>query len=194
MKLRLTFLLCAVWCTALFAGEPLKFSVLKNSYALSTYYEFIGNDTYMGRAVKSSLRVRTCYDLYDAEGDCEGEGICRALSLGAFYSWAREIDIYDASGYKIGMVDGKMLSMGRAKFTLYGEDGELTGVAYLDNEGANFTLYNNGSYDKTLGHVKRVLSAEGNDTWEVSLYDPTAIETRLLKVFAAFIVDNQDHF
>lgn len=190
-KILLTCLL-ALSFGSLMASEAVKFTVYQNPYCFSTYFELMAKDEYCGRVIRPHIRLRTCYELYDAQGEYEGEGICRAFSLGSIYSWARAVDLYDDWGNKIGLIDGKMLTTERAKFNLYGVEGLKVARAYLDANKTNVLLMENSKTERLLGHLTRKIQTEGTDVWEVSLYDPTSIDLRILKLFAAFLSDHTD--
>ncbi len=185
--MRLT-LLFVFFCSTLFSGEPISFSVIKSGYTLSTYYEFVSGEAYLGRIIKSSIRVRTCYDLYDSKGDYEGEGICRALSVGSLYAWAREIDLYDHGGEKIGMIDGKILTLGRARFDLYNSQNRHLCSAYFNNDGTLFTLFDTSEAERNLGYLI------GGQELDVTLFDSNTLDLRILKFFSAFIADHWEKF
>lgn len=165
------------------------YTITEHPYNFSTYYEMHGMERYEGRIIRKSLSVRTCYDLYDASGKHEGVGICRALSLGAFCGWAREIDIYDVNGKKVGFVDGKFWTTASAKYNIYNEQEQLTAIAYLDYSGAGFNVVDSSKSERPLAYLKRNLV-----DWNVTLYAKDQLDLRILKIFSAFAVHYQDAF
>lgn len=186
-KLLLFLLLTSVAFGA--TQSPFSYSVIKNPYRFSTYFELMGKEGYEGRVVSNFFHVRTTYDLYNAEGMYEGQGICRALSLGVLFSWARDLDLYDARGIYIGMIQGKVMTTTSAKFNLYDAAGQLIGSAYQNRNQSSFNLLDPSPMERMLGVIKRNATA---DEWEVTLYDSTAIDHRQLKILSAFIADHQN--
>lgn len=77
-----------------FAGEALSYTITEKAYRFSTEFEMQSKDRYLGTLVKKNFfQLRTSYELYDPIGNYEAQGICRILSLGAVYVWAKEIDV-----------------------------------------------------------------------------------------------------
>lgn len=182
-------LLGLIWCVAA-QGEPLDYTIVQNEYRFNTYYEMYGSRGCEGRVIKESLRIRTMYDLYDKEGEYEAEAICRALSLGSLYTWAREIDIYDPAGNSIGFIEGKFFTTAQAKFNIYDGEDRLVANVYLDFVSKSFTLVEPSKNAKPLGQIKRTASGD----WGVVLNDETALDARLVKIFSAFVVDHENSF
>lgn len=173
-------------------AKSIQYTVLKNEYRFSTYFELIGKKSYEGRVIKESLRVRTTYDLYDAKGDYEGQGICRALSLGSLYNWAREIDVYGKDGNKIGFIEGKVFTTAQAKFHFFDQTSRLVAIAFLDFESAGCTICDPEVNEKVLGLLTRKISVKSEDEWEAIIYDSHAVDPKLIKIFSAFIADTQN--
>lgn len=177
-----------------FANFPLSYIVVKNPYRFSVYFEFAGKEQSEGRVIKNCFHIRTTYDLYDAFGDYEAQGICRALSLGAIYTWAKKIDVYDSLGNKIGLIAGDVISTAKAQFSIYDASDSLIGTAYLDYDSSSFTLFDPFEGTKTIGILKRNFVENATDEWKVVLYDSENFDCRLFKIFSAFVVDNEDYF
>ena len=191
MRLRVYFLLVLLCSTAAIFGSGTKrFTVIKNPYLLSTYFEMIGKKDYEGRAIKETLKIHTEYDLYDAYGDYEGQGVCRIMSLGFLFACAREIDVYDACQAKIGMIDGKVFTTARERYDIYDAQDRLIGIAYNNRDASSFSIVDPTRNERLIGNIKRKIL----DEWQVTLYDCETIDMRILKIFAAFIVDYQEHF
>jgi hypothetical protein len=175
-------------------SNPLEFNVHQQDYTFSTVFEMNSKERNLGSVVKSSLRVRTNYDLYDSKGKSEATGICRILTLGAIYSWAREIDLYDTNEKYIGMIDGQAVTGSGAKFSIYDAVGNRTGIAYLDNNSSSFTILNPKNERLHLAKFKRNFIKDTIDNWDVTVYEKEALDLRAVKIFAAFAVDTQEDF
>lgn len=189
-KLPLLFL-CLV-AAALQGAQDLRYTVIESPYLLSTYYEMMGDHGFEGRVVKQSLRLQTTYELYDGLGDYLGKGVCRILSAGAFYAWAKEIDLYDHHKKPIGKIEGKTLTTARAKFFLYGPGNAVEAIAYQDRQGGIIAIVTPDELERPLGFLRRQRTYKEPSDWEVVLYDTHSLDFRLLKIFSAFIVDCQD--
>lgn len=176
------------------ANDKLHYTILKNPFAFSTFFEMLGQDHFEGRVVKNHIHVRSTYDLYDKHGEFECQAICRALSLGAIFSWAKEIDIYDKHDHKIGFIDGKTATTAHAKFHLHNKEGHLVAIAYLDYDNSGFTIVSPEHGEKTIGHFKRHFTHKESHNWEVVFYDIKHMDQRIVKIFSAFVVDHQDSF
>jgi hypothetical protein len=185
-------LLCLSLIFQMFA-DPYTYSIIEHPYRFSTDYEMQGKNGFEGRAIKKKLAVQTSYELYDAAGNYEGYGTVQILSLGAIFAWAKDIDVYDAQGQKIGFIDGQALTTASAKYTFYdGNDVELA-TAYLDY-GCNGFVVSLAQGQRTIANLRRNFVEHVSDFWDVTLFEPGALDTRLLKVFSAFALDNQAYF
>lgn len=179
------------FCGSLFGNERLQYSVIKNSYAFSTYFEFVSPEGYEGRVTKNAISVRNYYKYYNDEGGYRGQGITRLISLGSLYKWAADIDIYDDKGKKIGVIYGKVWSTAKAKFEIYNENSDFVAVAYYGYNREGFSLMKPGKVERLIGYLKK---APLSDNLEVTLYDRESVDERLLKIFSAFVSDYQKSF
>lgn len=191
MKTKSLFLILPLLFTSLFAGEKLNYTITAHPYRFSTYYEMDGSQGYEGRAIKNAISIHTCYELYDANGTYVAEGVCRILSLGALFSWAREIDVYDETHNFIGLIDGQTWTSASAKYTISDATGRLVAYAYLDYNSAGFTITDTTKAEKPIAYLKRNFS-QGD--WQVTMYANSPLDVRILKVFSAFVIDYQDVF
>ena len=191
---RWIFLICSMFFINGIAAEPLNYTITEKDYRFSTYFEMQSKDRYVGTLIKKKYEVRTSYELYDPIGNYEGKGICRALSLGALFAWAKEIDVYDQDGNTLGMIDGQAFTAANAKYSLYDAAGNLLGIAYLDYGSSSFVIVDPSNGKQVLGQLKRNFVQNTLDYWDVVLYDTAAIDVRILKVFSAFAIDFQEYF
>lgn len=194
LALLLSFVTDPVLATDKSTGSALTFSVRRQDYMFSTVFEISSPVEHIGSVYKSSFSIRTHYDLYDSLGNHESNGICRVLTLGVLYSWAREIDVYDAQGMTVGMIDGQLATGASAKFSIYNAEGNKAGIAYLDKNGAAFSVVDPANEQRMIASLKRNFVANTLDHWDVTIYDKDAIDMRILKTFAAFAVDSQNDF
>jgi len=183
------FMLCSL---ALFA-EPYSYTIVEHPYRFSTYFEMQGKDGFVGRAVKSSLAVRTTYDLYDKNGDFEAQGIVQAVSLGSIFASCKDIDVYDDKGNKIGFIDGEVLTTASAKYTFYDARDVAIATAYLDYSCSGFTVMSKKG-ERTIANLRRNFVENVNDHWDITLFEPNTIDLRMLKVFSTFAIDFQEYF
>ena len=192
--LSLLLILFAFPCFARPIRQPIPYSytITESPYLFSTYFEMQGKNRYEGRVIKNHFNLRTIYDLYDPEGHYEAQGICQLLSLGAVYPWAKDIDIYDDRGEKIGFIDGQLLTTTTAKYDLYNRFDQFVASAYLDRSCSGFTVM--GEQEQTIAQLKRNFVQGDIDSWKVVIYDPKFLDQRILKIFSAFAIDFQEYF
>lgn len=169
----------------------LTYDVHKQYTTFSTIFDCMGEHDFLGTVVKSSFRIRTNYDLYSVHGEYQGTGICRLITLGSVFDWAREIDIYDHNDYYIGTIDGQMATTEKAKFSIYNKNSERVGIAYLDSF-HTFKVVDPHNENHYLVLIKKHF--EGEDCWRVTVYDEDYIDLRMIKVFSAFIADRENSF
>jgi hypothetical protein len=176
------------------SNSALKFNVHQQDYTFSTIFEFRSDNEFLGTAVKSVFRIRTNYDLYTKQGKYEAVGICRMLTLGALYAWGTEIDLYDNKDHYIGMIDGQAMTGAGAKFSIYNANNNCIGIAYLELGGKSFSIVDPNNESHYLVSLTRHFVQDAVDDWSVVVYDQEAIDMRIVKVFAAFATDTQEHF
>lgn len=190
MKRLFTILL--LLCCMHMAAAARSFTVIEHPYRFSTYFEMQGKETYEGRVVKNAISVRTVYDLYNKEAEYIGQGICRLLSLGSIYPWARMVDLYDASGNTIGLIEGRVITTAKASYNLYDASGNNVGVAYLNLDCSSFTIHD--AKERVIANLKRNFTSKAIDSWDVTIFDINNLDERILKLFAVFAVDHQEYF
>lgn len=174
-------------------ADPFTYTITEHPYRFSTYFDMHNAKGYVGRAIKNSLSTRTTYDLYDALGNFEGKAIVQACSLGALFVWAKDIDVYNDRGEKIGFIDGEALTTASAKYGLYNQKNERIATAYLDYSCSGFIVMAEKG-GRTLGLLRRNFVLDVTDFWDVTIYEPEAIDLRIVKAFAAFAIDYQEYF
>lgn len=196
----LLFLCLALTSLNAAESERLSFKINEKEYYFSNYFEFNSNEVPFGVVVKkrfAHLHLTNHYEVYDAKGQYEARGASRLLSLGALFSWATEIDIVDSTGRTIGMIDGQVGTLQKARFSIYEYDvkgWQLKGIAYMDQEQRSFSIHNPNNDKHILASLKRILLPNERDHWECHIFEPGAIDTRIVKIFAAFAVDHQEYF
>lgn len=173
-------------------AQPFSYTISESQYFWSTYFEMQGKERHYGRIVKNHYHLRTIYDLYDPMNAFEAQGICQLLSLGAVYPWAKDIDVYDNRGEKIGFIDGQFLTTAAAKYGFYDAFGALVANAYLDAQSSGFIIM--APDERTIARFKRNYIQDDLDFWNIDIYDSSAIDLRLLKIFSGFAIDFQEFF
>lgn len=173
--------------------ESLNYRVSRNDYYFSTIFDMSTDKQSMGSVLKSVFHLTTHYDAYDCFGLYEGQGICRFFCLGLFYTWGTEIDVYDADGNRIGLIDGQVMTAEPAKFSFYA-DGNCAAIGYLDQNCMGFSLVDPKNPTFVLAQLKRNFILDTVDNWDVMIYHPELLPPRLVKIFAAFVCDTQHKF
>jgi hypothetical protein len=176
------------------AGEPINAVMHEREFALSTYYVIESDRGVANNVIKQSLRLRTSYEYYDEYGVNLATGYLRVFSLGAFYTWAGVIDVYDHNGECIGLIEGATLTLLPSKFYIYDGNGDLAALAYMDGNCMSFTITDPVNELKILGTLNRVFVPEVADHWVIKINDTDSLDQRLLYTFCAFAIDNQGDF
>jgi hypothetical protein len=178
-----------------YAEEPYSYAISEQAYSFSTYFEMQRKDGYDGTIIKKKyINLRTHYHLYDADGNYEATGICRFFSLGLFFVWGKEIDVYDSDGNWIGMIDGQMMTEASAKFSIYDASSNLMGIAYLDKGSSSFAVFDPDNDKKIVAKLRRNFILDTVDNWDVAYYEPSRFDLRVMKIFSAFALDYQEYF
>lgn len=187
--------------TASIIGAPASFTIRERQYLFSNCFEFAADKQPMGLVVKKRyayLHLTNNYDLYTTKGDWEARGVSRLFCLGALYSWATEIDVYDTNGVQIGLIDGQAVTTAAARFSIYAYDSEgnssLKAIAFMDDERRSFSLIHPENDKLFIASLQRIFLPNLRDHWECNLFDNDSIDMRILKVFSAFAVDHQEFF
>lgn len=179
---------------ALSKEETINYRVTRSDYTFSSVFDMTNEKTNFGSVVKSVFHVATHYDSYDRYGLYQGQGICRILTLGLIYTWATEVDIYDAHGDRIGMIDGQVMSAEPAKFSFYDAEGNRICIAYLDQNCMGFAFVDPDNSAFVLARLNRNFILDTMDNWEATLYHPERLPKLFLKIFAGFACDTQNDF
>ncbi len=174
--------------------NTISYQVKRSDYTFSTVFDMSTEKLSMGSVVKSVFHIKTHYDAYDRFGLYEGQGICRISGLGVLYTWATEIDLYDAEGNEAGMIDGQVVSTEPAKFSFYDAIGQRVAIGYLDQHCMGFTLVDPDNSSFILARLNRNFIQGAVDNWDVIIYHPERISPLQVKVFAAFVCDTQHKF
>jgi len=182
-------------------ADTANFTIHERAYTFSNYFEFSNDAGPQGLVIKKRfayMHLTSAYDVYDAHGDFIAQGSSRLFSLGALFSWATEIDVYDAKGARIGLVDGQIATLASAKFSLYSYDekgkSKHIGTAYMDHENRSFSIHDPKNSKRLVASLKRIFLPNVRDHWECRVHDAQAIDSRIIKVFAAFACDHQEYF
>lgn len=168
----------------------------KCSLPLSYYVDFdcSEDDALINRVTRSGLFTpRYYYDLYSADGAFLARAINRVFSFGLFFPGQMEFDVYDERDKYIGYIGGKLWTNGNAKFGFLNAKGIEMGLALLssDSDQAIFSIL---SPHKTI--VATLYGSLSGDlsSWNLDMKKSIAIDSRVLKIFAAFICDFHESF
>lgn len=175
----------------LFSEAAYHLTFSQKDYPLATYFEIDTEDSYPGVVKVSAFRVRTNYDLSDIHG-WQATGIHRIASLGSVFAWATDVDIYNTDWKWIGMIDGQMLTLAEARFNILNEQGQVTAIAYLDDNLSGYTITYPESEAFPIARLYHTLRGE-NPVWHMTVYDETAVDERVLRIFAAMAANIHPH-
>lgn len=191
------YLFSAIWMQPIGASlkdESLHYGVTSGEDTFATIFDMSNEKTHYGSVVKSMFHLAPNYDSYDRYGLYQASGICRMMTLGLFYSWASEIDIYDGHGDKIGTINGHILCTEPAKFSFYDVYEKRVCIAYLDRDCKCFVIVDADDASCVLARLTRNFSPDTDIMWDVSLYYPERLPLKFLNIFAAFVCDTENYF
>lgn len=174
--------------------ETVAYRVTRSDYTFSTVFDMANEKHSLGNVIKSVFHLTTHYDAYNRFGLYEGQGVCRLFCLGLIYSWATEIDVYNAEGRKIGMIDGQVVSAEPAKFSFYNSAGNRIAIGYLDKNRTNFNLVDPDNSALVIARLSRNFILDTVDNWDIVIYYPDRISSKMVKIFGAFVCDTQNTF
>lgn len=174
--------------------KPLHLVMHERDFTLSTYYNIDSEDCAIGNIVKTRLSLRTSYEFYSPNGLLGSTAYLRIFSLGSLFTWAGVMDVYDAYGDRVGLIEGAILTLLPSKFYFYDADNSLVGIAYMDHDCMGFTITDPNNEFKSIAHLHRIFVRDVVDHWTISIFDHSAIDHRLIYSFGAFAIDNQAGF
>ncbi len=118
------------------------------------------------------------------------KGIWNLSFMGLFrpHSLA-DFDVYDQSGKPIGFIDGRVMTLSKARFDFHDKEGNVT--AYAAQEGTEIKI-RDANNDAIIGYMKRIFETGTPDSWKVSLLPK--VDTRIAMIFAAYVVTHQAAF
>jgi len=170
------------------------YRVTRNNHTFSTTFEMSNKNSNFGGVEKCKFHLATQYDSYDTYGNYEGQGLSRLFSLGFFYTWGAQIDIFNEIGQNIGMIDGHVMNFEPGSFSFYDQYGNCLAIACFDKKILGFNLIDPINSNRTLARLIRHQVSNLADSWEVINYHPEIIPPLLVKIFAAFACDKQKKF
>lgn len=162
-------------------------TITENSSHGANYFVMHHEETYEGRVTNNRFLLQRLYDLYDPAGSYEARGICKILTFGFFYAWAKNIDVYDAEGEKIGFIDGQLLTTTSAHFNFYDSDDTLIATTDLDCSAPEFIVVTPGAL--TIARLRHNM-----DSWELYDFNPDLLDPRIIKIFSAYAINFQYEF
>lgn len=171
--------------------------VIKNSPFLSYSAEFIfqNEEDCLGKIIRTGFMCpRYFYDLYDINGGFSVRGITRAISLGLLFPRVTDIDLYDNQDNFIGMIEGKILKRSRAKFNFYDAHERATAIAYINGETTEIVIV---APDNPAKMFARFIGQSFGEVGALNIdfiSDDCPIDSRIIKVFAAFVSDFYETF
>ena len=190
--------LTASLSAAVHAPEPYEFTISQNDYRFCTIFPIDSRDTYPGQVKKSRIRPWTSYDLSDADG-WQARAQYKWTNTSWYYGQSMmEMWISDTDGYTFALIDGQMLTTAPARYAVmtYEEGGEEQKVAVitLNDSRDAFTFYFPEDETRRIAEMRRVILPDVRDHWVVRVYHPERIDDRIVRLFAAWAIDNQSTF
>lgn len=170
------------------------YCVTCNDYTFSTIFNMNAEKISLGSIVKSSFHLATHYDSYDRFELYKGTGVCCLFCLGLFCPQGTQIEVYNENGDYEGRIKGELFSAEITHFNFYDALDRHLAIAYLDQDNQEFSLVAPEDSSFILAYLSRNVTSDNGDHWDVAIYHAERIPSELLKIFAAFVCDNQDSF
>ncbi len=164
------------------------FNIFEKRHSSTKFFEIDSKNTNSAIVKKTKLRLRTNYDLSTRKGT-QAKGIVRMFSLGNIFNWAKQIDIYNTKGKFIGAIEGFKAATEELVYYLFDKNKTITAIAHLDHTCGDFTLSSPNPHSSALAILKN-----DKNFFSVNVYNSQAVDERILKIFAAFVVDYQNEF
>jgi hypothetical protein len=163
-------------------------------FSYTAVFEIKKGETSAGKVVRTGLFTPSYYyDLYDANDSLLVRGITRVFSLGMLFAWGTDIDLYDGNQL-VGMIQGKIWTRSRAKFSFYDAYGQLTASAYLNDESCNFLIVSEQNPGEVLAELDGKSFGDAS-IWKMKpINNPLSIDEGALQIFAGFVADFQKNF
>lgn len=170
------------------------YKVEKDEHSWYTTFVLASDKRLFGTVKKTIFHVTDHYDFYDVHGEFKAQGRSRIFCLGRVAAWGTELDISDADGNKIGMIDGQWATSAPAKFSIYDAKGTRVGIAYLEQNCSAFTIIDPNNYEHLLVRLARNFILDKKDHWDIHVFENHAIPNEILQIFVSFACDTQDQF
>lgn len=183
------------WDEKLFNKQniPYQFSVHYNDNLSSNDFELRSDEVPPGRVKKSMFRSRTNYDLSSSDS-WQARGSTQLLSFGGDFYWARQIDVYDTQNNCIGNISGSMLNPTLVCYSFFDEDNELIAYSCVDEGCLRASIVHPIVESRVFAELTRLFETGAEDSWGVQVFEPEKIDFRTLRIFSAFIADQQRKF
>lgn len=191
---RMLSLMLLVCSGTIYSNEEWSLSKQSSPLSYSVDFPIKNKEGSLGKVVRSGLLTpRYNYDLYDSNNHCVMSGVTRAFSLGFFYTWRTEIDLYDDYNQWIGMIFGEFWTNSRAKFAFYDSHNNIVAYAYLNDESCNFIFISSSDASKVLAELEGKSHGDAS-SWKLIPTQEMNLDQRMLYIFAAFAADFQKDF
>ena len=170
------------------------FVMYERAFVLSDYYYIDSAHGSLGNIVKTKLSFGTNYIYYDQQGEQLAGAYLRVFSLGALFTWASVMDVYDENERVLGRIEGSLMTFLPSKFYFYSPYEVVIGVAYMDNERMGFTVVDANNEAKIIAQFNRIFVKDVTDHWEIKVNDYTCDPIRgsclLLELLRSIIKPN----
>lgn len=183
-----------LFVSTIFADSDWK--MVKSDGPLSYHANFniLNRSGLVGKVIRSGLFTpRYYYDLYSDQGEFLARGINRVFSLGLISPSQMEFDIYDSEKNRLGYVGGKFWTSGLAKFAFKNPEGDQIGFAFLSSDASQATFSILSDRHVVVASLNGERSGDLSQ-WELVSQEPLEIDSRIVKIFTAFISDFHEAF
>jgi hypothetical protein len=168
------------------AAIPNKFEVIEKKFTIGTSLEVVANGLSFGNV--SNEWYNPFKKSFDFE-DQSGETVAHASK--AIVSWGTEVDVTDGHGQSIGAMHKKVLSsflgMGVTNvYEVYDSHHPTPLVSDGIKVGITTFMLREGNGGPVVAQLYKSPWSLFHDSWEVEIYQPGAVDQRILVMIAAF--------
>jgi uncharacterized protein YxjI len=167
---------------------PARFTIRERFFSLTDAFDLKSGDQKLGTLTEKFFSLTKSFRYTDSSGRCAAKARAR------FFSWGTRIDVADCQGHKIGSIKENVLKSLLKVYTVY---------SILDAHGREIAKSRKTEWistDVVLRRENGGLIAKLHrpwlnllaDKWTVSVQDPSALDSRLIVMIAAYktSVDN----
>ncbi|MFI0435515.1 MAG: hypothetical protein ACH350_07315 [Parachlamydiaceae bacterium] len=171
---------------------PHHYSLSRIDYTFSTAFTIFDEKKSWGMVEKGIFHIETHYDSFDRFGLYEGRGVCPLPSLETLYSAMMKLEIYDQYGDYIAMIETQAASSNQKRFDFINQDQETLATAHLQEGERTVCILASDAPSLLFATLTYNGLGQTKNDWEISIDPSCPLPHLIIKIFAAFLCDNQE--